>query len=195
MVESSLANVSWEAMWSPYDEATYQAVINHINQDDIILDIGAGDLRLARRMARICSRVYAIEIQQHILDSCRKESNHPLLDNLFIIQADARYIPFPKGISTGVLLMRHCNHFQLYAEKLKSVGAKRLITNARWRLDVEVVPLQNGRVAYQQLPLGWYACWCGTTGFKSGPVDLITPEISTTITEVINCPHCANHTL
>jgi hypothetical protein len=91
--------------------------------------------------------------------------------------------------------MRHCNHFQLYAEKLKSVGANRLITNARWRLDVEVIPLQNGRAEYQQLPLGWYACWCGSTGFKSGPVDLITPEINNTITEVINCPHCAFHSL
>ncbi len=43
----------WEARWAPYDEATYAAVLAAIRPDDVVLDIGAGDLRLARRMAQI----------------------------------------------------------------------------------------------------------------------------------------------
>ncbi|MCZ7670623.1 MAG: hypothetical protein M5U34_27465 [Chloroflexi bacterium] len=35
----------WERMWSPYDEMTYPtAVLQHIQPDDVVLDIGAGDL-------------------------------------------------------------------------------------------------------------------------------------------------------
>ena len=41
----------WERMWAPYDEATYAAVLAAVGPDDILLEIGAGDLRLARRLA------------------------------------------------------------------------------------------------------------------------------------------------
>jgi hypothetical protein len=188
--ESIITDVDWEAMWSPYDEATYQAVLDQIDQDDIVLDIGAGDLRLARRMATRCRYVYAIEIQEEILNHFEKESAQPIPGNLLIMHADARYTPFTDDVTTGVLLMRHCTNFRLYADKLKMAGAERLITNGRWRLGVEVIPLQATRLKYQQLSIGWYACWCGTTGFKCGPFELFTPEVEDVISEVTNCPHC-----
>jgi glycerol kinase len=45
----------WEQLWAPYDESTYQAVLAAIGPEDILLEIGAGDLRLAIRAAAISS--------------------------------------------------------------------------------------------------------------------------------------------
>jgi hypothetical protein len=41
----------WEALWAPYDEPTYQLVLDYVRPDDVVLDIGAGDLRLTRQVA------------------------------------------------------------------------------------------------------------------------------------------------
>jgi SAM-dependent methyltransferase len=185
-----LNDAEWEMMWAPYDEPTYQAVLAHIQPHDVVLDIGAGDLRLALRMAKIAKRVYAVELQPTILWQGFAAIAGALPQNLTILCGDARELPFPPNITVGVLLMRHCLHFQLYAEKLKTVGAQKLITNARWRLGVEIIPLSISRPSYSEIPLGWYACWCGATGFKCGPAEQLTPENEEKIFEVRNCPNC-----
>ena len=182
--------LDWETMWAPYDEATYQSVLDQICSHDIVLEIGAGDLRLAQRMANLCKRVYAIELQAYILDRTKQQYGQQLPENLLVLQTDARNVPFPDDVTTGVLLMRHCTHFQLYAEKLKAVGARRLVTNARWRLGIEIIPLQSNRMDYDELEIGWYACWCGEAGFKSGPVDLLSLELEGQTHEVVDCPLC-----
>ena len=188
--EHPSSEAAWEAMWAPYDEATYRAVLNQIAADDVILDIGAGDLRLARQAARVCRRVYAIEIQKELLELATRDEDNTSVDNLTVLHGDARHLPFPRDVKTGVLLMRHCAHFRLYADKLKAAGADRLITNARWRLGVEVMALQTERIPYRQLGMGWYACWCGATGFKPGPVEELTLEASEIVHEIIDCPKC-----
>lgn len=182
--------LDWESMWAPYDEATYQAVLDQIYSHDIVLDIGAGDLRLGQRMANLCERVYAIEYQEQVLNRARQHSDQRLPENLIVLQTDARSLPFPDDVTTGVLLMRHCSHFRLYADKLKAVGAMRLITNSRWRSGIEIIPLQSNRMAYAELEMGWYACWCGAAGFKSGPVHLLSSELESQTHEVIACPQC-----
>ena len=128
-MELALSAFDWEAMYAPYDQQTYQAVLDQLGPEDVILDIGAGDLRLARQMARLARKVYAVEIKLRVLDQAYA-SPDPLPDNLIPICADARTLEFPSGITTGVLLMRHCTCFRLYEEKLKKAGAIRLITNA-----------------------------------------------------------------
>lgn len=190
MVKPILAYDSWESMWSPYDEPTYRQVLSFINQDDIVLEIGAGDLRLARRIAQKCRRVYAIELQHNVLKLRNEYDKSTFPKNLYAICADAIQFPFPEDVSTGVLLMRHCNHFRLYAEKLKRIGARRLITNARWGLGIEIVYLQQLRKKFKKVPIGDYACWCGATGFVSGAVDMLTPSDVGQVHEVIDCPQC-----
>jgi hypothetical protein len=180
----------WETMWSYYDEPTYCQVLSLINHDDIVLEIGAGDLRLARRIAQKCQRIYAIELQYNVLKSASDGGRSTLLDNLYVVCGDAIQLPFPADVSTSVLLMRHCNHFRLYAEKLKGIGARRLITNARWGLDIEIVYLQQPRKKYNKVSIGEYACWCGATGFIPGPVDMLSPSNVGQIHEVIDCPQC-----
>ncbi len=178
----------WERIWAPYDEPTYQMVLVNIHPEDVVLDIGAGDLRLARRAAKIARKVYAIEIQNSLLRQAVVKA--PLPENLVVLQEDARYLPFPEGVTCGILLMRHCTHFQLYANKLRAIGAGQLITNARWGLGIETVWLQTPRRSYQYLDIGWYACWCGEVGFKPGPVERLTWEVEARVHEVLGCPMC-----
>jgi len=194
LVDTHPVSIDWEFHWAPYDMPTYQLVLEHISADDIVLEIGAGDLRLARQMADIAGNVYALEMNRSVLEE-GLASFHPLSANLIPVCADARTFDFPRGITSGVLLMRHCTHFQLYAEKLREAGCTRLITNARWGMNVEVVDLQTARISYKNLELGWYACWCGTVGFKHGSPEKITPDVEAIIHEIIDCPNCRKNEL
>ena len=56
-----LSGWDWEAAFAPYDDETYQFVVERLTPQDVVLDIGAGDLRLARRLAAIAQQVYAVE--------------------------------------------------------------------------------------------------------------------------------------
>jgi hypothetical protein len=188
---SALSDAVWEAMHAHYDQPTYQAVLDQLGPRDIVLDIGAGDLRLARQMAQLVCRVYAIEINARVLEQS-DTVREPLPANLIPICADARLMSFPADITVGVLLMRHCTCFRLYADKLRSAGATRLITNARWRMDVEAVDLLVSRKSFAEAEMGWYACACGSTGFKEGPVEQWSFEMDKNVTEVSNCPECMN---
>jgi len=177
---------AWERLWAAYDEPTYQDVLQAIEADDVVLEIGAGDLRLARRIAEKARRVIAWEIQPDLL----AQQAARLPENLTAVCTDARFEPVPAGVTAAVLLMRHCQHFDLYVKTLRMSGCRRLITNARWGLDVEVIDLQTPRRLYAAAPMGWYACWCGQTGFKPGRVEMFTPEMETAVHEVIDCPNC-----
>ncbi len=185
------ADADWERMYAPYDPQTYREALGYIGSNDVVLDIGAGDLRFARQAATIARRVIAIEINPTLLAIATQSESVPLPANLTAICADARTYDFPEDVTMGVLLMRHCLQFKLYAEKLRDIGAQQLVTNARWRMGVEVVKLQDeARLPYASLELGAYACWCGAVGFKPGPVEKLTPKIADKVSEVIDCPQC-----
>lgn len=188
-IEAIWSDSAWEAIHAPYDQPTYQAVLDQLGPKDVILDIGAGDLRLARQMAMIARKVYAVEINARVLNQAY-DSPRVLPANLIPICADARALDFPSDITTGVLLMRHCTCFDLYAKKLQKAGATRLITNARWRMSVEVVDLIAQRLSFAEAGMGWYACICGGTGFKEGPAEHWSFEMDRVINEVFNCPQC-----
>ena len=188
-MEATLSDSVWEAIHAPYDQPIYQAVLDQLSPKDVILDIGAGDLRLARQMAAIARKVYAVEINGRVLNQA---SDPPFTfpANLIPICADARALDFPPDITTGVLLMRYCTCFGLYAEKLQKAGATRLITNARWRMSVEVVDLIAQRLSFAEAGMGWYACLCGGTGFKEGPAEHWSVEMDRITNEVSSCPQC-----
>jgi SAM-dependent methyltransferase len=176
----------WERLWAPYDEQTYRQVLLWLNPADTVLEIGAGDLRLARLMAAKARRVYAIEINRSLLGG-----QFPLPHNLTVMGGDAYRLPFPTGITAAVLLMRHCLGFAALFEKLRYVGCRRLITNARWRVGLELISLERSPVPYPAATLGWYACRCGAIGFIPGPPDALTPQIEAAVQEVVDCPACA----
>ncbi len=177
----------WELRWAPYDQATYDLALAQLRPTDVVLDIGAGDLRLARQMTRRVEHVFAMEINPAVLaKACRD-----LPANLTLVEGDALIEPFPEGVTCGVLLMRHTTRYAAFAARLRRAGAARLITNARWRMSVESVDLLNPGRPYAGLPFGWYACQCGATGFKPGPAEALTPENVRPVHEVCLCPACS----
>jgi len=194
-------DASWEFLWAPYDEATYERALSYVPAGAAVLDIGAGDLRFARQLATRARIVYAIERQPALLpvtpSPLLPRSPAPLPQDetclpptLIILCGDARVLPFPAGIDTAVLLMRHCAHFGLYREKLEAVGCRRLITNARWRMGVECIDLTRRPRPYAELALGWYACRCGATGFRPGPPEALDERLAEVVHEVETCPEC-----
>ncbi len=187
MLEANATAINWERLWAPYDESTYQAVLGQVRASDVVLEIGAGDFRLAYRLAAKARHVLAIELNP-TLGSVAQNRSRP--HNLTIIKADAYQYPFPADLTLGVLLMRHCRHFGIIADKLSAIACPRLITNARWGYHVEVVDLTVQRLHYSDLSIGWYACWCGATGFIPGPAKQLTPNLEQTIVEVKDCPQC-----
>ena len=177
-----LTDSDWEAAWAPYDEATYRAALAFLRPDDVVLDIGAGDLRFARRAAALARRVIAIEQRPE-----RLAGRHPC--NLTVICDNALTWPFPPGLTVGVLLMRHCRHFAHYIARLRGVGCRQLITNARWGMGVECVSLAP-QPSFAASGPGWYACLCGAVGFKPGPPESITPIVLQRVHALENCPAC-----
>ncbi len=170
----------WETLWAPYDEATYAAVLAEIKPDDVVLDIGAGDLRLARRMATIACQVIAWEIRPELAAawSVKRDTWNATDHKVTVVCTDARSEPVPPGVTVAVLLMRHCTHYALYAEKLRAAGCRRLLTNARWGMGVEVIDLAPA-APFDSISAGWYACRrCGATGWA-----------------VEGCPECAVRTI
>lgn len=183
-----LEPTEWSKRWAPYSEDVYRDALAALKPGQLVLDIGAGDLRFARMAAAAGCRVIAVEIQQEIVE--RGLTNGPLPGGLTVVTADAREWTFPPGLDAAVLLMRYCDSYAHYVEKLRAVGCPVLITNARWRMGVEVVPLTRAAV-YGKAPIGWYACvCCGATGFIPGAPALITPEVEQRMTNVEGCPAC-----
>ncbi len=176
----------WEEMWAPYDEPTYTVALEQIRANDIVLEIGAGDLRLARRIAQRAQKVYAIERKAELVD----DPDLTVPENCQVITADARWTPFPRDITIAVLLMRHCSNLARYWTKLTGTGCERLITNARWGLGVETIDLTAKRFSFETVHIGWYACCCGGTGFLPGEAEQVTCQVLNKIWEVDGCPAC-----
>ncbi|HSN74915.1 MAG TPA: rRNA adenine N-6-methyltransferase family protein [Anaerolineae bacterium] len=217
----------WEMLWAPYDEATYAAALAAVEPDDVVLDIGAGDLRLARRMAERARQVIAWEIQPELLavaavhgtaasrtdnDSSSRIRDpaawavHPRWitdptgaerassleadERLIVVCTDARTAPIPLGLTVAVLLMRHCTHYALYTEMLRAAGCRRLVTNARWGMGVEVIDL-GPAAPFDSLGVGWYACRrCGVVGWTGNDAAAVTEAVIEHVTDVEGCPAC-----
>ena len=176
----------WEALWAPYDEATYAAVLAAIEPSDVVLDIGAGDLRFTKRIAEHAQQVIAWEIQTDLLAAAIR----PFPANLVAVATDARTEPVPAGVTLAVLLMRHCTNYALYVEKLRAAGCRRIITNARWGMGVEVIDLGPG-IPFDSVGTGWYACRrCGAVGFAVKDVALMNEATFEQARDVEDCPAC-----
>jgi SAM-dependent methyltransferase len=175
----------WEGWFSPYTLETYETVLSQIAPDDVVLEIGAGDLRLALQMAERAQRVYAVEVNPLVVGSALETIGLHMPRNLHVICANALDFPIPPGVTAAVLLMRHCQHFGEYFERLRAAGCNRLLTNARWKSGVEIVDLKAPRLPFKQVCEGWYACRCGAVGYVGSGTcaDGLPVEVAT-------CPAC-----
>ena len=175
----------WEGWFSPYDEETYDLVLQNVGQDDVVIEIGAGDLRLALQLAERARRVHAVEVNPILVGAALQTIGFDLPRNLLVICANALDIAFPADITVAVLLMRHCQHFGRYVDKLRAAGCQRLLTNARWKSGVESMDLTCPGIPFGEVSEGWYACHCGVVGYVGRGERSDTSPV-----EVIDCPAC-----
>ncbi len=175
----------WESWYSSYDEETYQTVVDTARADDVVIDLGAGDLRLALRLSARVRRVYAIEVNPLLVAHSLGELGWDLPRNLHVLCANALDVTIPCDVTLGVLLMRHCQHFGTYGDRLVKAGCQRLATNARWKSGVEVIELTHTPSAFEKVREGWYACRCGCVGYVGQGSRADQPPY-----EVRDCPAC-----
>lgn len=176
----------WESWFSPYDDQVYTVVLSHIAPEDVVLDIGAGDLRLALRLAERAQRVYAVEVNPLIVAQALQIIGLELPRNLLVVCGNAMDMQIPTDVTVAVLLMRNCQQFATYFDRLQAAGCQRLLTNARWRNGVELIDLTIPGQAFEGLREGWYACRCGATGYVGTGTHANAAPI-----EVVGCPACS----
>jgi SAM-dependent methyltransferase len=176
----------WEGWFSPHDDQAYDAVLSHITPEDVVLDIGAGDLRLALRLAERARRVYAVEVNPLVVAQALEIIGLDLPRNLHVICSNALDVRIPIDVTVAVLLMRHCQHFATYFGRLHAAGCQRLLTNARWKDGVELIDLTAAGTAFEDLREGWYACRCGATGYVGTGTRSDAAPV-----EVTGCPACS----
>jgi hypothetical protein len=175
----------WEGWFHPYEDETYPLVLQDIKDSDTIFDIGAGDLRLALQMAGRARRVYAVEVNPLLVGAALGEIGFDLPRNVHVICANALDATIPPDVTVAVLLMRHCQHFGVYFDRLQAAGCERLITNVRWKSGLEVIHLTAPRVPFYEAHEGWYACRCGAVGYVGQGDRSQAPAV-----EVFDCPSC-----
>ncbi|MEA3374824.1 MAG: rRNA adenine N-6-methyltransferase family protein [Chloroflexota bacterium] len=175
----------WEGWFSPYDDETYEAVLSQIRPNDVVFDIGAGDLRLALRMAGRARKVVAVEVNPLLVAQALEIIGLDLPRNLHVVCANAFDLRFPSDVTVAVLLMRHCRHFRHFLDRLEAAGCQQLLTSARWRTGVESIDLTAPGLPFEDVHEGWYACRCGATGYVgTGERPDAAPV------EVMACPAC-----
>ena len=176
----------WEGWFSPYDEGTYRAVLDHVAASDVVLEIGAGDLRLALRIAPKTRKVYAIEVNPLVVGPALEIIGTRLPRNMHVVCANALDVAVPPGVTVAVLLMRHCQHFGQHFERLPAANCKWMLTNARWKSSVEAIDLTATRLPFGRVREGWYACRCGAVGYVGAGTRDNAPPV-----EVSECPACS----
>jgi hypothetical protein len=91
------------AMYVPH-KGSYRSILSKIDVNDIIMDAGAGDFRLAIMMAAKSKKVYAIEINPTLVQKAIGIIGFDLPLNLFIVCGDFNQIPVPSDVTKIVCL-------------------------------------------------------------------------------------------
>lgn len=85
-------------MYVPHKE-NYEEMLSKISKQDIVCDMGAGDLRFALMASQKCKKIYAVEMCPKIVSKALEIIGWQLPRNLIVICADWRYFPIPKDVT------------------------------------------------------------------------------------------------
>ena len=85
-------------MYIPH-EANYKEILEKLNKDDIVMDMGAGDLRFALLASQKVQKVYAVEMNPEIIAVALSIIKWGLPRNLVVICADWRYVEVPSEVN------------------------------------------------------------------------------------------------
>lgn len=99
----------WEVFFVP-EVTNYNDCLSKLNPDDIVFDVGAGDLRFDLVMAEKVMKVYAVEINPKILASSLRIIGYDLPENLVVICGNAFDMELPGDVTAVTCLMIHRKH-------------------------------------------------------------------------------------
>lgn len=97
-------------IWFNPEVTNYDDCLSKLNPDDIIFDVGAGDLRFDLIMAEKVRKVYAVEINPKILASSLRIIKYDMPENLIVICGNAFDMDLPGDVTVVTCLMIHRQH-------------------------------------------------------------------------------------
>jgi len=92
------------------EENYYEAVLDALHPDDVVYDVGAGDLRFDLLMALKVKRVYAVEVNPTIIGPALAIIGYHKPSNLIPICGNGFTLPVPDDVTVIVNLMIHRKH-------------------------------------------------------------------------------------
>lgn len=93
------------------EELNYNPCLELLSKDDVVFDVGAGDLRFDLIMAEMVKKVYAIEINPTIVSSALRIIGYDLPENLTVICGNGfDWNILPKDVTAVTCLMIHRQH-------------------------------------------------------------------------------------
>lgn len=93
------------AMYIPHNNQ-YSKVLEMVNKEDTVIDMGSGDFRFPIMLSRKVKKVYALELNPELLSKTLNIIKYHLPSNLTIICADWYNFPIPNNVNTITYL---CN--------------------------------------------------------------------------------------
>jgi hypothetical protein len=99
----------WEIFWLP-EEMFYEDCLSKLSPDDVVFDVGAGDLRFDLMMSEHVKKVYAVEINPGLVSSALRIIGWDLPTNLTVICGNAFQMELPGDVTVVTCLMIHRQH-------------------------------------------------------------------------------------
>lgn len=99
----------WGIFFMP-EEMNYSDCLSKLSPDDVVFDVGAGDLRFDLMMAEKVKKVYAVEIDPVVLASALKIIGFDMPVNLTVICGNAFEMELPRDVTVITCLMIHRKH-------------------------------------------------------------------------------------
>lgn len=105
--------------WFCPDKSCYNFVLKNVSSEDVVMDIGSGDLRLPLLLSEKVKKVYAVEVNPKIVGDALKAIGYNLPRNVIVYCANILDIKIPSDVTIVTILMRHCLHQEEFLHKFK----------------------------------------------------------------------------
>ncbi len=99
----------WEIFIVP-ESMFYKEVLSMISQDDVVFDVGAGDLRFDIMLSEKAKKVYAVEINPEFLGGALKIIGYDMPRNVVVICGNAFEWELPSDVTVVTCLLIHRQH-------------------------------------------------------------------------------------
>ena len=79
---------SWATVMMVAQTENYQCILSKLRKKDVLMDMGAGDLRLALKATEKCQKVYAVELCPYTVYRSLQIIGYSMPPNLIVTCAD-----------------------------------------------------------------------------------------------------------